>query len=464
MAFSAQDNLRNRQITFPETAEGELLEKLVKSKEFDRLSEIGQIAFSRKAYRQGTHCRDIHSLGVYFVADQMLKQIEAKHPVTYDPREALIVRVRALLHDIGHGPFSHTWEGVMKEIGHDISHEDWGERILRDPNSEAGKALKEYSETVYEDVCRSFSKKGETFWDTIVSSQLDADRFDYLLRDTQNAGIKVGINEAYLIPNVQLAYVDVEGEQEICLAFNSKAEVAVEQVLQSREAMYRSISYHKHSESSDALLKHVFKELQAVLRDQGAEQLGFDPNNAIVKMVMAEPGDVSVDDYLRLRDFNLKNFLQELSERTQPELQSVSRYAGLLQKNKPMIAMDLIMDLPGELRNKADLEHVVGIFDRVSAGYQGVFSGHFVTEKPVYSGEKGAFEKIWMVRSNGVTEELPNRTGDLGKFYAGSVFSESAEVIEKFKEAIANDPYIQNKCGAAAFATNIGAVPAPHML
>lgn len=458
-----QDILRSQQIVLDDSPEGKLFQTIVNSPEFERLSGVKQISYSKKAYRQGSHTRDIHSLGVYFLADQILQQIEEKHPKTYDPYQALIVRVRALIHDIGHGPCSHSWEGVMSTLGHTKGHEEWGHEIISDGNSVIGRALRDYDPALYDDVRNAFLREEpESFWDTIISSQLDADRFDFLLRDTQNSGIRVGVNESYLIPNIQLVYAGEDND--VCLAFSSKAEVAVKQVLDSREALYRSVSYHKHSESSDALLRRVFGDLQEVFHAHDVRDLGFSDDDVVVRIIQAETDQVTVADYLYLDDSELDSFIKKVSVNTHPALRNVAGYAKLLQESKPLIAVDLIMDLPGVLRNESDLKRVQGIFQDVAAENDLSFSGSFVKVKPSYKDTDNPYEKIWLVRPDGGIEELVDRVGALGAIYAGCVFSESPEVMVEFKRRVANDPEFNSKHGSSVFATSTGAVPAPQMI
>jgi HD superfamily phosphohydrolase len=458
MPLTIQDTLHSRQIVFDDTREGLLFQALVNSAEFNRLKNIQQISYSSNAYRQATHTRDIHSLGVYYIADQILGRIQEQHPKTYDAHEALIVRIRALLHDIGHGPKSHSWEGIMNALGHNQGHEEWGHHIVSG-DTEVGNILRQFDERVYQDVRESFLREEPaSFWDTIIASQLDADRLDYLQRDARNTGIKLGINEAYVLGSVKLAHVGANDD--ICLAFDPKSEVAIMQILQSRTALYRSVSYNKHSESSDALMRHIFAQAQRLFREHGPESLGFNPEDHHIKVIMAEPDQVAVEDYLYLDDNVLHAFLKKMASNTDPRLEVLARQAQLLSSSKPLHVVDFLTTLPD--KSKRGFERAKEIFDELGGQHQGHFSGTFIKRQEAYKRTGNPFNQIWLSNGGSATD-----IGDVmtvpDDIIAGCAFSESLDLISAFKQALLEDQGLKTLYGSG-YGIPPRAVPAPNMI
>jgi HD superfamily phosphohydrolase len=459
MVHSIKDSLHSRQIEFDDSEEGLLLQRIIASKEFERLGNIRQISFSSNAYGQGTHTRKIHSLGVYYLADKILKRIKENHPKTYDPYQALVVRVRALVHDIGHGPKSHSWEGVMEVLGHDIGHEEWGAYILSE-DTEIAQILRSYGGPLLEDVKNKFvDDEPVNFWDTIISSQFDADRLDYLQRDFMGAGIGCGVDESYLLSSIGLAYAN--DDHDVCLTFNAKAEPALLQFLQSRVTLYKAVSFNKHSESSDALLRHIFGEVQKKFREFGPVELGFNENRSIVRVIMAEPNDVNVNDYLMLTDSAFDVFIDDLIHSNDSRMADISRKAPWLRQAKPLHAFSLTEEFPNA--SKAVFDRAFQIFDEVKLSYgDDVFSDSFYKRKPSYE-ETGNTYKNIMVSSGGFASDISHRVAVPDDIVVGFIFSESDKLIEDFRSRLRDDPEIKKVCGCG-YGIPVGAVPSPQML
>lgn len=444
MVFRVQDTLHDRQIVIEDKDAPGLLEAIIESDEFQRLKHIQQISYSSEAFPAAKHTRYLHSLGVYYLADQMLQQIKEQHPQTYDPYQARVVRVRALLHDIGHGPRSHSWEGVMKSLGHKRGHEEWGYHIISG-DTEIGRILREYDESLYEDVRSSFLREEPaSFWDTIIASQFDADRLDYIQRDTNNAGVAVGINEGHILQNIKLSYVS--DTDDVVIAFDPKAEESVNQFLYSRKMMYSTISHNKHSESSDALMQHVFKRAQKIFREHGAKSLGFNPNDPHVRVIMAAPDDVSVEDYLYLEDSVLSAFIKKLAASKDTRLEDLPRLAKLLTRSKSLTVFDFARELPQ--KTESAMTRAVEIFDEMRKEYSNNFSGSFVKCKPAYKNTKNPFDKIWIV-NGGEVVEISQRATMPDDIHVGFVFSESKELIGNFKECLKSDPQLKSEFGGS---------------
>lgn len=154
--------------------------KVLDSPAMQRLGRIRQLSHSYLVYPSAMHTRFEHSIGTLFVAGKICEVLELPH------EQKQIVRIAALLHDIGQGPFSHIWEEPMRWInGDNFTHEEVTKLII-ETEPEIGKALGEHKN----EVLRVFGE--DSLNADIVSSSLDADKLDYLRRDSYHAGVSYG--------------------------------------------------------------------------------------------------------------------------------------------------------------------------------------------------------------------------------------------------------------------------------
>ena len=104
--------------------------KLINAREFQRLRRIRQLGFSELVFPGATHSRFAHCVGAYHTARGIMDVIRRRHEGTFDPLRARAALLAALLHDVGHGPFSHVFENVGKALKLRKRHEDWGREII----------------------------------------------------------------------------------------------------------------------------------------------------------------------------------------------------------------------------------------------------------------------------------------------------------------------------------------------
>ena len=174
---------------------------LLDTRVMQRLRRIKQMGFAWLVYPGAEHSRFGHALGAFHIAQRVTRRLEL------DAVVARHVKVAALLHDIGHGPFSHAWEHVF--AGHD--HERWGSRIVAE-DRELSSALE-----ALEKLEPGLPQTLKTFWGKdykphfarkLVSSQLDVDRLDYLLRDGHYSGAGYATYDLdWIIHAIQIANV-----------------------------------------------------------------------------------------------------------------------------------------------------------------------------------------------------------------------------------------------------------------
>ena len=205
-------------------------------REFQRLRRIKQLGLISLIYPGANHSRFEHSIGTMFLASKLAEQLEL------DSEDKELVRISALLHDIGHGPFSHVSEGVLS-----FPHEKLTEHVIKSssitPILEEKFDIKEIIKIIH----------GEGYLGPIVSGELDVDRMDYLLRDSHYTGVAYGIIDfERIISNLRLdntLYLDIKGVQ------------AAEGALVSRYFMYPSVYQHHTTRIANSMFRRMLSKV-----------------------------------------------------------------------------------------------------------------------------------------------------------------------------------------------------------
>lgn len=213
-----------------------LLYNLVRHPLLQRLTRIKQLGLSSVVYPGAQHTRFQHSLGAYYLMSEAIQQLTAKGNFIFDS-EAEAIQAAILLHDVGHGPFSHVLEDTIVQ---GISHEEISlllmERINREMNGQLALAIR-----IFRD---EYPKR---FLHQLVSGQLDMDRLDYLRRDSFYTGVTEGnIGSARIIK-----MLDVKDDQ---LVVEAKGIYSIENFLMARRLMYWQVYLHKTSVAYERML------------------------------------------------------------------------------------------------------------------------------------------------------------------------------------------------------------------
>ena len=229
----------HRYIRFSET-EREIVDTVI----FQRLRGIRQLAGAHLVYPSAQHSRFEHSIGTMHIAGYAGETLFSKGYFG-DEDKVQQLRLAALLHDIGHGPFSHLFEEVLMEK-HNINHEDMGKQIIS--RSEISDILGKHGYNS-SDICKlSFGQSNIQFFNEIISGALSADMMDYLPRDGLFTGVEYGkIDYHRLISSFE---VTTDGH----LAINKSALYSLESMLISRYEMYKAVYFHKTVRSAEVML------------------------------------------------------------------------------------------------------------------------------------------------------------------------------------------------------------------
>lgn len=267
-----------------------LIWDLIQTKEVQRLRRIKQLGGTYMVFHTAEHSRFSHSLGVYEMARKIIRALMYCGTVL-EEEERLLVLSAALLHDLGHGPFSHSFESVFN-----VRHELFTERIIME-DTEVNQVLESYQKGFATKVRDVINKTYENpLVINIISSQLDADRLDYLLRDAYFTGAPYG-------------EIDVERILRTMRVVNNKIVYkvsgmhAIEDYLMSRYQMYWQVYLHSTGRSFDLVIQNMLRRVRELVLS------GYQfrhPIGALADLFLEK--DLSVETYLKFDDATISHY------------------------------------------------------------------------------------------------------------------------------------------------------------
>ncbi len=213
---------------------------------FQRLRRIRQLSGAHLTYPAAQHTRFEHSLGVMHIASQAGQALKEKEILKSDDIE--ILRLSGLLHDIGHGPFSHLFEEILQQKK--ISHEDFGKNIIL--KSEIGDTLSKNGYDKKSITKIAFGDSKYQYLNEIVSGALSADMMDYLLRD----GYFTGAEHAKIDHKRLTQSLDVHKKK---LALERSALYSFESMMHSRYQMFKAVYFHKTVRAAEVMLLEALR-------------------------------------------------------------------------------------------------------------------------------------------------------------------------------------------------------------
>ncbi len=290
-------------------ADGRLLIDLIDTVEFQRLRRIRQLGLAYFAYQGAEHSRFTHSLGVLHLASRILERLQTKYDISESDRIA--VRVAALLHDIGHGAFSHVIEPIQ-----DFHHEAFSVEAILSKKTEVGSLLRAFSKELPEkvaDIIRGTFRPAALA--QLVSSQLDADRMDYLLRDSLMTGAKYGIYDLeWIIKSIE---IDEETDRFYVAA---RGVYAVEDYLQARYYMFRQVYFHRTLRAAEAILQSLFKRAKDLVRDN--REVWCAKETAFEKLLSGQK--LELFEHLQIDDSDVLFHIKQWQKSNDPVLADLS--------------------------------------------------------------------------------------------------------------------------------------------
>ena len=219
--------------------------KIIDTATLQRLRRIRQLAGCHLVYPGGQHSRFEHVIGCMFLAGRVGGILESRNS-GFKKEMTEKIRVSALLHDVGHGPFSHMFEEVLAEKT-DVTHEDMSQRIIRE--TEIGDILEShgFSRLRISELAVGKSSKEMKFMNEIIGGGLSVDIMDYLLRDSYFTGVEYGKVDVHRIIN---SFRVVQGK----LAISQAAVFAFEALMISRYEMFRAVYFHRTVRAAELML------------------------------------------------------------------------------------------------------------------------------------------------------------------------------------------------------------------
>lgn len=305
---------------------------LIGTREFQRLRRIRQLGTTFLTFHGAEHSRFNHSLGVYEIVRRIIDDV-FKGRTDWHDEERLLSLCAALLHDLGHGPFSHSFEKVF-----DLDHEHFTREIILG-DTEVNAILKR--------VAPDFPKKvaeviGKTYQDklvvSLISSQIDADRMDYLQRDAYFTGVSYGHFDMERLLRVMRPRVDQ-------VVIKSSGMHAVEDYIMSRYQMYWQVYFHPVTRSAEVILTkilHRAKELYAKGYSFKLEPLHF---HSLFE------GNVPTKDYIKMDEHIMMYYFQLWQEEEDAILKDLcSRFVNrrlfkYVEFHPSQTGMNMLMEL-----------------------------------------------------------------------------------------------------------------------
>ena len=294
---------------------------LIESREVQRLRSIQLMGVSYTVYPGAKHDRFSHSLGAAFLMKRILERMERLgddprfRPVVEQLREHRdLLLAAALVHDIGHFPLSHLLESFTGE-----AHERRSVQLLRWSQGEAHQILKayhkEYPERVAQILERTFKP---SFAVKLISSQLDVDRMDYLLRDSYHTGVGYGrFDLEWLLHSLRI--VERDGDWEVAVDLD-KGLRAVESYVLARYYMYQQVYHHKTGRAAGAMVLGILRRAAELLRE-GCEIFAPEP----LQRLLLQPKALTPEEFLELDDVVLGYALRAWSRSEDAVLSDLCR-------------------------------------------------------------------------------------------------------------------------------------------
>lgn len=313
--------------------------RLINSQEMQRLRRIKQLGGTYQVFQSAEHSRFVHSLGVYQVVRKML-ETECLDDVLSD-YDKLCVMCAGLLHDIGHGPFSHSFEGVFDE-----NHEDITVRMILEESEVHDILISLYHELPQDVASIIQHTHPNRILIQMVSSQLDADRMDYLLRDSYMTGTTYG---QYDMSRILRTMRICDGQ----IVYKESGVQAIENYILARYHMYWQVYYHPTARSYEHLLQSIFHRVKDLY------YYGFEFKTNLKYLIPLLEHRMSVNDFTQIDESVILYYFKEFMNEDDFILNDLSsrflnRRLFKYKQLKDQIELDKIKDLSKQLGYNPD--------------------------------------------------------------------------------------------------------------
>lgn len=314
---------------------------LLQTRPFQRLRRIKQLGFSDLVYPGATHTRFMHSLGAFHIARRLLARIRELMPKDFNQRNAESALAAALLHDLGHGPFSHAFETAAEhlKISHAAKHEMMTVALIR--KSEIAEILDNVQKGFTEQVAGILEPGMEKsdIYSAVVSSQFDADRLDYMQRDRFSTGTHLGtVDCEWLLSNMEIGTerifvdeVEVPESKATTLVINSKGVLAAESYVLNLFHLYPVVYFHKTTRGAEKLFFQLLTRFFFLLQEGGknlVKQSGLPARHPLFRFAReasARRKEPPVEEMIALDDTTMWGAFEQMGDAKDPLISDFSR-------------------------------------------------------------------------------------------------------------------------------------------
>ncbi|MCI6273006.1 MAG: HD domain-containing protein [Erysipelotrichaceae bacterium] len=350
---------------------------VINSKEFQRLRRIKQLGSSFVVYHTAEHSRFTHSLGVYEIVRRMCNEV-SDISNTLSAEEKLTVMLAGLLHDVGHGPFSHTFESIC-----DINHEVFSCRIIEENTTDLNNVLESYKAGLSKNISSIINHTHKnTILSQMISGQLDADRMDYLLRDAYFTGTKYGEFDLERI----LRTLRVKNN---ILMVKSSGVHSIEDYIMARYHMYWQVYYHPVARSFECVVSALFDRMREIYK---IDKKSLNCVDFFVEFLKGE--SISLNAHFLLDENTCYYGFQVLSNHEDKILKDLARR---------IINRDLFEYV--DYTNKSMVDDIKRKIKSLGFDDKYYVKNDMVKQRP-YKPFIGDERSIWLLMDNGDVEEL----------------------------------------------------------
>ncbi|XFE93978.1 uncharacterized protein psc1_02220 [Candidatus Phytoplasma solani] len=363
--------------------EYQIIEKLIDTSIFQRLRRIKQLSGANIIFHSAEHSRFTHSLGVYELARRFLKIKNIA--IHFDEYQKLLLLISALLHDIGHGAYSHTFETLFH-----LNHEHQSALIIKH-NPEISHILDQISPNFKHDVASVIAKtKKFLLIEQILSSQIDIDRLDYLERDSYFTGAVYGHIDSERLMRSMTIEVNSKTQQN-CIAFRQSGVFAVENYLINRYHMFWQVYYHPKVRAYNVILEKICKRINDLLKNN----YPFDSYMNIFATFIADK--TNLDNYLAIDDYYMNGLILQLKDSS-----------DIILKN---LCLDFLNRhiwhiLDDNEENKAKINEIKSKYQEQNPAYLNYYITSNQVGKSAYSENNKTFGENILIKTNNQLKSL----------------------------------------------------------
>lgn len=373
------------------TIPGELIFEIVENPIFQRLRRIKQLGLTDLVYPGALHTRFHHALGAMHLMGMTLDTLRWKgHSISKDEYEA--AQIAILLHDIGHGPFSHALEfSLLEGIPHEVLSRIIMARLNEELNGKLDMAIRMFN-----------NKYPRRFFHQLISSQLDVDRLDYLQRDCYFTGVSEGTIGTERI----LKMLELDGD---LLVVEEKGIYSIENFLTARRLMYWQVYLHKTTVSSEKMMISIIKRAKDLAQGGEAVFAGKDLTLFLKNNVQCsdfEKNPVYLEAFTRLDDYDIWGAIKVWAE----SKDKILAYLCNALLGRKLFKISISPEKPDPLKTSIMKKNIIKSFEIKKKDLSYFFSeGVLSNEAYVAKGEKiNILTKEGKVVDVAQASDLPN--------------------------------------------------------